>query len=241
MRTSPIPVYFQIAQSLHRRIMEGQYEATGGKLEPEENIADQFGVSRMTVRQAFDVLLDDGIIERRKGVGSFVLRSGTGIVGHALRGSIEDLYATSNEVISSHITTVSVEHDVEFSDFIRRRVGPDVKIGTVVRRIRWLGDRPAGLLINHLPEPFGRGLTAEILRTRGVVRALADLGSWIVHSHQILRAEHAEPEVAEALGLASGSAVLASERTSVNEAGAILDVAQTWFRGDSYVYVVDYS
>lgn len=70
-RTSPIPTYLQIAYSLIRKISEEEW-GIGEQLPPENTLADWFGTSRVTIRQALAQLEADGLIQRQRGKGGFV-------------------------------------------------------------------------------------------------------------------------------------------------------------------------
>jgi len=70
-RTSPIPLYSQVESYFRLRIVEGEF-AIGDKLPPENELAEAFGVSRMTLRQALNNLVRDGLLVRQQGKGTFV-------------------------------------------------------------------------------------------------------------------------------------------------------------------------
>jgi DNA-binding GntR family transcriptional regulator len=70
---SPIPLYVQIRKKLQDLIHSGILRP-GSKLPPETELATQFGVSRMTLRQALNKMVEDGIIEKKRGVGTFVTK-----------------------------------------------------------------------------------------------------------------------------------------------------------------------
>lgn len=70
-RNSPVPAYYQIALDLRQRISGGEWRA-GNKLPPELELMKQYNVSRMTFRQAVGELVKEGILVRRRGVGTFL-------------------------------------------------------------------------------------------------------------------------------------------------------------------------
>lgn len=70
-RTSPIPTYLQITHSLIRKIAEEEW-AVGEQLPPENTLAEWFGTSRVTIRQALAQLETGGLIHRQRGKGGFV-------------------------------------------------------------------------------------------------------------------------------------------------------------------------
>jgi DNA-binding transcriptional regulator YhcF (GntR family) len=73
-RTSPVPLYFQVAQHLERAIAGGEL-APGTRLENEIMLADQLGLSRPTMRRAIQYLVDRGLLVRKRGVGTQVVQS----------------------------------------------------------------------------------------------------------------------------------------------------------------------
>lgn len=238
---SPIPVYYQISRAIRQRIIEGYYEEHGNKIESEERLATEFGVSRVTVRQALQELAADDLIVTQRGRGSFVLDVDRTSIGYALRGDIEDLHATSNSVVSARIETVGVDHGAPLPPYAARRLNLQEPVGTVIRRVRRLADRPVGLLLNYLPDHLGRLVSAEALRTRGIFGLLTDQGVRITHAHQTVRAQHAEADAAETLSIGLGDPVMATERVSTDAEGAVIDFARSWYTGDSIAYVIEYA
>ena len=69
--SSPLPLYYQVYRSLLGRIREDEY-APGDALPPERRLTELYGVSRITVVKALDLLERDGVIERQHGRGTFV-------------------------------------------------------------------------------------------------------------------------------------------------------------------------
>ena len=65
------PVYIQIHNQLRENIENGHWKV-GQKIPAERELAAEFGVSRMTLRQAIQTLVDEGVLERRVGSGTFV-------------------------------------------------------------------------------------------------------------------------------------------------------------------------
>src|SRR5437879_11393924 len=70
-KNSPVPMYYQIMSQLREMILEGEY-AVNSLLPPERELVEMYQVSRMTIRQAILELVNEGILVRRKGVGTFI-------------------------------------------------------------------------------------------------------------------------------------------------------------------------
>jgi DNA-binding GntR family transcriptional regulator len=73
-RSSPVPLYFQVAEQIEGAIQDGQL-APGDRIANEVALADQLGLSRPTVRQAIQTLVDKGLLVRKRGVGTQVLNA----------------------------------------------------------------------------------------------------------------------------------------------------------------------
>ena len=71
-RTSPIPLYFQVATRLQQLIEDGVMPV-GGRLENEVELADRLGVSRPTMRRAIQYLVERGMLVRKRGVGTQIV------------------------------------------------------------------------------------------------------------------------------------------------------------------------
>ena len=71
MIQSSLPIYMQIANTLRQKMQQGIYQ-TGDKLPSQKQLGAQFGVNRHTVRQAFEVLKEEGLIRIDKGLGAFI-------------------------------------------------------------------------------------------------------------------------------------------------------------------------
>src|ERR1700712_534575 len=71
-RSSPVPLYFQVSQLIEKAISSGQL-GPGARLDNEISLADQFGLSRPTMRRAIQELVDKGLLVRKRGVGTQVV------------------------------------------------------------------------------------------------------------------------------------------------------------------------
>jgi len=71
-RSSPVPLYYQVAQQIEYAINEGRL-SPGDRLDNEISLAEQFGLSRPTMRRAIQELVDKGLLVRKRGVGTQVV------------------------------------------------------------------------------------------------------------------------------------------------------------------------
>ncbi len=90
LEQGPTPLYYQLEQILKERIQRREF-APGELLPTEEALCEAYGVSRATVRRAFDSLIAQRIISRRRGVGTFLADALSTTRSMRLMGSLDDL------------------------------------------------------------------------------------------------------------------------------------------------------
>ena len=129
-RSSPLPAYFQISRALRARISSGEWKP-GSQLPAEPELARQYAVSRMTMRQAIQELVREGTLSRRRGSGTFVNLSFVELLGapaaHAAEAisqralQLQEVYARLREV-----ALPDARHHWDFSLFFPDFTGNDL-------------------------------------------------------------------------------------------------------------------
>lgn len=203
-----VPLHRQLFLVLHDEIARGVL-APGQALPTEQTLCDQFGVSRITVRRALADLVEQGYIERRQGVGSFVREhhppSPSRAGGSYLEGLRQTQFETEVDVI---------EHDV------RRAPGPVAEAlansGELLHIVRLRRERRTGEPLMVTEAWLPTGLTAELDRS-ALLRAplyelLAGAGVTVDRMQHEVTAEIAGPRYAGLLDTAIGTALLRVNR-----------------------------
>ena len=113
-RSSPVPLYFQLAQHIEDEIRSGNL-VSGDRLENEVKIAEELGLSRPTVRAAFSYLVDKGLVLRRRGQGTVVTK---GKVSRSVK--LTSLFDDLAEAGKSPSTRVLHNEVIKASDLVRR-------------------------------------------------------------------------------------------------------------------------
>ena len=96
---SPIPLYRQLADKIRGELDAGRYEVAS-RIPSEHQLAADYGIGRPTVRQATDLLVRQGRLQRRRGAGTFVCESPAAIDLFSLTGTSAALQATDLETLS---------------------------------------------------------------------------------------------------------------------------------------------
>jgi GntR family transcriptional regulator len=153
-RDSATPLYAQLEQILHARIVSGQW-APGQRIPSENELNKMFGLSRMTVRGVLTKLVGDGLLVRVPGKGTYVATPKISAVSPAYRGVREQLesqgYETSTRLVSLALETPSSgvrEH---------LRLADDDETYVVVR-VRSVQGEPISLHRSYVPARLAPGL-----------------------------------------------------------------------------------
>lgn len=223
--------YRDIADDLRGDIHDGR-SAPGSRLESEAELALRFGVSRVTIRSALDILRDEGLVESRQGLGWMVSAA-------PFRQSLEQLGTIEDMVVAAGRRSERRVLDFRFSRppaSVAELMGDGQTL--VVRRLNSVDGAPFAVVTVWCPERFG----AEMSR-RDVERAtfLDQLPVAIGGATQIIGASTAASADAEVLDVAAGSPVLTVTRVTRASTGEVVLVSEHVFPADRMEFVAELS
>ena len=211
------PKYLRIYAELRDRITSGQWPA-GSSLPPQRDLAGEFGVSIMTLRQALQLLTDEGLVAARHGSGTYVAARYEYDLGH-LRSFAADLAGQGAEISTRLLATEIITPPEQ----VGARLGGPAQV-LHLRRLRLAGGRPLIVQTSYLPLPLAADLDPAELARRGLYTVLAGHGLAVTRA-----AETISPGVLGALEAGyldrpAGSPALLSHRVSFTAAGlAVVD------------------
>ena len=229
-RHSPVPLYYQLSQELERAITSGSLKP-GDKIDTEIAISERYGLSRPTVRQAIQELVNKGLLVRRRGVGTQVVHSQ--VRRQVELTSLYDDLARSNhrpKTAVQQLTVVKAEGPVANALGVRR--GSDVLF---LERVRFDGDEPLAHMTNWLPVDL-LDVTAEDLESHGLYELLRRVGVQMRVANQRIGAKAATPREAKLLGVSRGAPLLTMERNAFDVTGRPVEYALHAYRADSYAF-----
>jgi DNA-binding GntR family transcriptional regulator len=231
-RSSPVPLYFQLAEQLEAAIVAGAV-TPGSRLENEVQLADRCGLSRPTVRQAIQHLVDKGLLVRKRGVGTQVVQA-------QVRRQIEltSLYDDLAAAQRSPRTRVLELATVRASDEIAKYLGLPSGASVIrLRRLRLSDAEPLALLTNHLPLDVVE-LTAERLESHGLYEMLRAAGVNLRIANQTIGARGATTAEAALLDERRGVPLLTMTRTAFDDKGRAIEYGSHVYRASRYSFTL---
>jgi len=214
-----VPRYHRIAEALRERIRDGELTA-GERLPNQRQLAHQFGVTLMTLRQALEVLEREKLIDRRHGLGTFVAAPSIDYDILALRRFAGDLTALGEQVTTRVLGNLFGVAD--------RRVAAALGLGSrarivAVERLRLVDGHPMSLQRSFLPPAVGEDVLKSDLTTTPLRQVLElKLGLPITRARETVAAVRLGPREARELGCAAGVPAFESERVSYSGARAVV-------------------
>lgn len=206
--------------------------APGAALPGELRLAEAHGVSRVTIRRALEALEADGLIERRAGSGTRVRgQASPGAFSADIATLLPQLVRMGQETTARLLSFAYVAPPVPVAAALG--LGPGDRVQRAVR-VRSAGRAPFSHLTTHVPEKVAQGYSEADLATTPLFRLLERSGVRIDHATQTVTATLATPEVAEALEVATGGALIALTRVVYDADGQGVEHLSALYRPDRF-------
>jgi GntR family transcriptional regulator len=231
---SRVPLYAQLEVVLAASIADGTY-APGSQLPNEESLLERFGVSRTTLQKTVQNLIKRGLIEIRRGKGTFVAQPRITQELTELSGFVEDMQA-----LGRHPTARLVDQQVlPATEAAARQLG--LMAGTPVvriQRVRLADGVPLSFDETWLPKAIGERIIGNDLDTEPIFTLLEQkYDTPLLEAEYRLEATCADMTVARELGIERGSPIFLIERTSYSDGHRPVDYEKLHYRGDQIQFV----
>lgn len=232
-RSSPTPLYHQIAQPLENMILAGQLEP-GRLIEDEVSMAHRLNVSRPTARRALQDLVNRGLLTRRRGVGTRVTPS------HVRRPLA--LTSLNDDLVKAGFDprTEVLSYEVKFAQNDEAlQLGCEVGAEIVrIERRRWIDDRILAILRNLLPADIAPSLSqlSGSGPNHGLYACLEQRNIRPASAQQSVGARAADASDAARLDVKPGAAMLTMRRTAYSSDGRIVEHGSHIYNADLYSF-----
>ncbi|WP_030542243.1 GntR family transcriptional regulator [Streptomyces albus] len=230
-----LPLWYQVSQSLRASIL-GRHPTAPLRLPPEDRLAEHYGVSVLTMRQALKELENEGLISRHRRRGTFIEPAARRGAPVQLLGSVDSIVAQQSGETATLLGHGPVPVPAEVAEHF-----PDLEEVVEFRRLR--RDEKTGEPTNWAenavrPEIAERIDPADLAR-QPMTKVLRDgAGVRISRITDTVEARLADPETAKLLDVPLLSPILHYTGVVYDETGRAVDVARIRYRGDRFSFTV---
>ncbi len=230
-RNSKLPFYHQLYEILRGNILRGEWQP-GDMIPPESELTEHFQISRTTVRQVLDMLVNEGLIYRQRGRGTFVAHPTLeqGLV--RIVSFTEDMRQRGFEPGTQVLFSGLVPAPEDIAEKLEVEPGEEL---ACLERLRLANDEPMSIEESHLVHRYCPGILQHDYAVNPLRQALEnDHGLRLVSAKQVIRAIPASRNLARLLSIQPRSALLYIERVSYSQQGTPVEFLRIYYRGDRY-------
>jgi GntR family transcriptional regulator len=231
---SHLPLHAQVEESLAKSMVDGAL-LRGARLPSEDNLIERYAVSRTTIRTAVQSLIARGLVEIRRGKGTYVTEPLITQELTELTGFVEDMRALGREPSAQ----VLDRRIVAASETVARQLS--LQRGTAVariQRVRLADGAPLSFDETYLPQELGEKIMADDLENQPIFTLLEQkFATPLIEAEYRLAAVASHGTVARALGIDAGSPIFLIERTTFSDNHRPVDYERLYYRGDHIRFV----
>ncbi|MDE5976911.1 MAG: GntR family transcriptional regulator [Turicibacter sp.] len=229
------PLYLQIKDILKQKIITNEYPV--GSTIPSENVLEEmFEVSRMTIRQAVNELVNEGLLrkERGRGKGTIVLSNAIADKLSTVKSFTQKMHEQGLVLQNKHVNLSLVIPDETVASALNTEAGEKV---LRLSRIRMVNNDIIMFSISYLPASLNLPLDTSVYNSLYLL--LSSYNIQISHAEEYIEAMLANNLISEALEVSLNAAVLKRTRISQDQYNRNIEYTTTYYRSDKYKYVVE--
>lgn len=232
-----IPLHHQLTTTLRDAIRNGVWNL-GDAFPTDKDLMVQYGVSSTTVRRSVGQLVQEGLLDRKAGKGTFVKNKPVEETLGLLTGFFEEMsirgFSPSAEVINLspvEVTPKELEKIPELSIFNNKKL-------FLIEKVQKLNNEPIAYLQSYWPYEYGSRMAAEDLTKIGLYAIAArELGLVLTKAEQTIGAGIAHKKVAQYLGVRTGFPILTMNRIGFSGEQPV-ELSLNSYRADRYKYKI---
>ena len=229
-----LPAYMKIHDQIKKDIDEGSWKI-GERLPSERDLAEEFAVSRMTLRQAISLLVEEGVLERRVGSGTFVSSTR---VQERMRGttSFTEIVKAQGKTPSSHLISYrrTIPMSKKWLNLVYCQLITSFVWNVFVMRIKFLLSMKWHRFLRNLSK-----ISKKEEVTKHFFQTLQEHGYRIGKSHQTIYARLAKEKIAHYLEVEKGHAILGLTQVSYFDDGTAFEYVKSQYVGERFEFYLE--
>jgi|HigsolmetaGSP12D_1036236.scaffolds.fasta_scaffold02920_3 GntR family transcriptional regulator len=230
----PIPLYHQLKEIFNSKIESGEWRP--GQLIPTENeLIRKYQVSRTTVREAINALVNEGKLEKKQGRGTHVCKPKLEERLSRLSGFAEEMWSKGFVPGARLLETAETHAPSKVKETLLGN-----RDGTVlyIKRLRLANDEPIAIEHSYWPLEIGQWFRDEDLSKIAYYSVLEQRGIALRDADELISARACSRKDAQLLGISEGDPLLRMERVTYSASGEAIEHTFTDYRSDRYTYRV---
>ena len=219
------PVYIKIEKYL-RELIDSEKIKPGELLPSENQLSEEFNVTRMTVRSAFNNLVKQGYIIRKRGIGSIVLGNRVSDNMGAMESLTKEMLRKGYEITTRLVSLLVIEANEAIKDRLNLEIGENV---WEIKRVRYANGEPVSYMVTYMPVKMFPNLKKDdCISLYNFIRN----NNYNIHTaNRIIEAIIADQELINLLELESEVPILHIEQVGVLETGESFEYSPTYHYG----------
>ena len=226
------PLFEQLRDAILQMIEQGKYKP-GDFIPSERELAEQYAISRVTVRQALNSLVQDGVISKKQGKGNFVATQRIETKLDSLLGFVEEFAVQG---IACEILVIQQGYEIAPPDIVSAmRAHNDPEMFLLVREIN-VENKALGVDYTYIPRSVAYQFDQMDFREVILYRLLEQRGYKLLSAEQTITAEMPNPQDCALLRINAKTPMLVRCRVAYVEGNLPIAYSRTLYRGDRYRY-----
>ncbi|HEO4881462.1 TPA: GntR family transcriptional regulator [Streptococcus agalactiae] len=229
-----LPAYIKIHDAIKKEIDKGTWKI-GQRLPSERDLADDYSVNRMTLRQSITLLVEEGILERRVGSGTYVASHR---VQEKMRGTTSFTEIVNSQGRKPSSKLISFQRKLANETEIQKLNLSQSDYVVRMERVRYADKVPLVYEVASIPENLIKGFEQSEV-TEHFFKTLTENGYEIGKSQQTIYARNASERVASHLEVNAGHAILALTQVSYFTDGKPFEYVHGQYVGDRFEFYLE--
>jgi len=227
---SRAPLYVQVASVMRQRVNSRRW-AEGERISTLEELEEEFGVARVTIRQAIELLRAEGLLQAQQGRGTFVSGRPANNRWFNLATDFDSLVES---IRNNVLKRVFIQRDAEPPALLPTEGNP-AKAYTFLRSVQFNGGKPFSVVNLHLDQRLFLRDSKRFTRSAALPKIVEMEDVTITHAYQTFTIGVADPETADLLEIGLGEPTADCHLTVIDDKGVAIYVADIHYLKNCFV------
>jgi GntR family transcriptional regulator len=227
---SRAPLYVQVASVMRQRVNSRRW-AEGERISTLEELEEEFGVARVTIRQAIELLRAEGLLQAQQGRGTFVSGRPANNRWFNLATDFDSLVES---IRNNVLKRVFIQRDAEPPALVPKEGNP-AKTYTFLRSVQFNGGKPFSVVNLHLDQRLFLRDSKRFTRSAALPKIVEMEDVTITHAYQTFTIGVADPETADLLEIGLGEPTADCHLTVIDDKGVAIYVADIHYLKNCFV------